>query len=211
MGSNERFLNGVEGTGAESKDQMTFSPISHGAKVSAHVTASSLEVIDAGNCLSIDPSRSSRVDERGDAIDMLDFPTKYETTIPGNETTKSKIKKTLKQNKVLASSPTLAAHKQKRKSRRLCKQRRRNSDALKNGPHCIKTSLSSALDESPISTKNVMLLTPKRNKIVSSLLDARGIWVKEQLMGMNVTQLRKIAEEIDVSFSKETKRQDLQK
>ena len=82
---------------------------------------------------------------------------------------------------------------------------------VKIGSPFVKKASSNSVEKSTVSRKNVKLMSTKKKKTVSTLLDARGIWVETQLMGMNLNQLRKIADEIDISFTKETKRDELQK
>ena len=106
---------------------------------------------------------------------------------------------------------TIVAQKQIRRSRRIRKKKERNLDGLKNVSHLVKTTSSDELEQSPVLPKSAMLISPKTKNNVKNLLDARGIWVEEQLRGMNVNQLLGIAKEIDINTTKEMNRHDLQK
>ena len=170
--SNGSFISGVKETVASQKAKMSSSPsplMSHGPRIPAH------------------SHKTVSWKDRGIATAASVVP-------------KSWKKKTFRQkgNKILHTSPSVAAKKQKnnrkKRSQKHHKQRVRSMVSQKHGPLFVNTTTSDALVKSPLLPKDVIMRTPKKKKFVTNLLDARGMWVVDQVRGMSITQLHRIAE-----------------
>ena len=123
-----------------------------------------------------------RVKHRGRKWDVLDSFKDLAISVHSIAGSESKNRGRTKgtSKKLVLSSPSLAAHKQTKRSKRLKKQREKNRGSLSRLKRIDKSSSSDAMDQSPGVRESLILKVPNLKTIISNLMKAKGILVEEQ-------------------------------